>query len=42
MIVIGSTGVLLVVILIKKPDGIMGEKEISLGFLRKFLRTKQN
>ncbi len=35
------TGILLVVILIKKPDGIMGEKEISLGFLRKFLRTKQ-
>jgi branched-chain amino acid transport system permease protein len=35
-------GVLLVVILIKKPDGIMGEKEISQGFFRKFLRTKQS
>jgi len=35
-------GVLLVIILIKKPEGIMGEKEISLGFLRKFLRAEQS
>lgn len=34
-------GTLLIIILLKKPNGIMGEKEISLGFFRKFLKTKQ-